>query len=68
METDAGAFARRRRRAAKRRRAPDAEFPEANARVSIEIWLPPELATQVEAMAEKARADYQRGAEAPGDE
>lgn len=25
----------------------------------IEIWLPPELADQVEAMAEKARADYQ---------
>lgn len=27
----------------------------------IEIWLPPELATQVEAMAEKARADYTAG-------
>ena len=24
----------------------------------IEVWLPPELAAQVEAMAEKARADY----------
>lgn len=24
----------------------------------VEVWLPPELAAQVEAMAEKARADY----------
>ena len=28
----------------------------------IEIWLPPELAMQVEAMAEKAHADYAAGA------
>ena len=28
----------------------------------IEIWLPPELAMKVEAMAEKARADYAAGA------
>jgi TrfB plasmid transcriptional repressor len=26
----------------------------------VEVWLPPELAAEVEAMAEKARADYAR--------
>lgn len=28
----------------------------------VEIWLPPELAAEVEKMAEKARADYQAAA------
>jgi hypothetical protein len=28
----------------------------------MEVWLPPELAAQVKAMAEKARADYAAGA------
>ena len=27
----------------------------------VEVWLPPELASQVEAMADKARADYSAG-------
>jgi len=33
----------------------------------IEVWLPPELAAQVEALAQKARADY-AGAEAKTDQ